>query len=372
MSSANPQLKRAAGGVTDIISNSSIDAQNFTSTECDPRPPIAVEPRLPIAGVVKEEAPQAWEPFPDQDYPREALRNLSSPDPALRAAAAQTLGVARNPLTTAHLIAVLFDDVLEVRRAAASALIQLGDPAVPIRSLHTLLDIGCDLTISQEGGTASQFESQERGRLIGAEVGERTEDECLEEMSVDVKAQGLGDREQALVAIDSSLRDLSPLTIGDLQSGDPGKRASALLEVARGGGSQGFCVITSGFDDPSPEVRNAAALALSELEPTRVAGLFSQALETALPERCRNIGDAIVASGLAAEAIDDLGGADRDRAYNALCLLLVMAKIGAVQPLVEAIEEHESIRVRSAAVKLLSLCGRSEVAETAVKRRLRI
>ena len=80
----------------------------------------------------------------------------------------------------------------------------------------------------------------------------------------------------------------------------------------------------------------------------------------------------MIASGLAAEAIDDLNGEDRERVYNALCFLFVMAKINTVQPLVQVIEKHQSIEVRGAAMKLLTLSGQGEVAEAAVKRRLRI
>jgi HEAT repeat protein len=350
LNSANPRSEPASGGVAGAISNSSVSTQD--------------------APEYKQRQRQASEPLLDECYPREVLRNLGSSDSDVRAAAARTLGTTGNRLTTAHLIAVLFDEDPKVRRAAAEALIQLDDPDVAISPLKTLLDTGCERPMSQEGETDPRSESQEDAALF--EARERTEDGRPREEEPDTYAQDLPDCAQALVAVDGSLRELSPHTIADLQSADPGKRAAALFEVAHAGGSQGFSVITSRFDDPSPIVRNAAALALSELEPTRAAHLFSQALETASPERCRNIGDAMIGSGLAAAAINDLGSRDRERAYDALCMLFVMAKVSAVQPLIQAIEEHESIRVRSAAVRLLSLCGQSDVAETAVKRRLRI
>jgi hypothetical protein len=128
-----------------------------------------------------------------------------------------------------------------------------------------------------------------------------------------------------------------------------------------------FDSVVQHFDDPSPEVRSAAALALSELAPARPADLFTRALEDASPERKRRIGEAIAASGLAAAAIDNLDADSREETYNALCLLFVMAKAGEVQPLVHAIESHSDAEVRSAAIKLLNLSGQAELAQSATK-----
>jgi HEAT repeat protein len=128
-----------------------------------------------------------------------------------------------------------------------------------------------------------------------------------------------------------------------------------------------FDSVVQHFDDPSPEVRSAAALALSELAPARPADLFTRALENASAERKRRIGEAIAASGLAAVAIDNLDAVSREETYNALCLLFVMAKAGEVQPLVHAIESHADAEVRSAAIKLLNLSGQAELAHAAPK-----
>jgi HEAT repeat protein len=129
-------------------------------------------------------------------------------------------------------------------------------------------------------------------------------------------------------------------------------------------------LIANCFDDQSSHVRNAAARALRDLEPRRTVESFTRALEEASPERRKNIGAAIADSGLAAEAINNLDAESREETYNALCLLFVMAKTGEVQPLVRAIEEHENVEVRRAAIKLLTLSGQSEIADAAVKRHL--
>ena len=124
------------------------------------------------------------------------------------------------------------------------------------------------------------------------------------------------------------------------------------------------------FDDHSPHVRNAAARAFRKLEPTRTVDLFNRSLEGASDERRQNIGGAIAASGLATEAIDNLVSENREDTYNALSILFVMAKTGEVAPLVNAIERHESVQVRMAAIKLLTLTGQAELANAAAKRRL--
>jgi HEAT repeat protein len=167
-----------------------------------------------------------------------------------------------------------------------------------------------------------------------------------------------------------TVSNVTPSIVAYLNSVDPFKRAAAVAELARSGAQDAFSLIANCFDDHSPHVRNAAARAFRKLEPNRTVDLFDTALEDAAPERRRNIGSAIAASGLAAEAIDMLGGESREDTYNALCLLLTMAKTGEVQPLVQAIEGHENVQVRMAAIKLLTLTGQEDIANAAAKRRL--
>lgn len=340
-SSDNPQSEPTSGGVTDVISDPSVDAQVFF----------------------------------DRGYPHEAIRDLRSSDSASkRADAARTLGIVGSRLTTSYLIAALFDQAPQVRRAAAEALERLRDPAVAIDLLESFLGADSDPARLEETVPGQMATGQAESVRIEVEPWERAEEaHHLRDYSPgDAHARGLGDREAALFPIDSALRGLPRLTVADLYCADPGKRASALFEVARSGVNESFSVITRYFDDSSSDVRNAAALALSELEPTRAAEFFSQAIEGSSRERCHNIGDAMVDSGLAAARINDLGGEDRERAYHALCLLFVMAKMGVVEPLAQAIEEHESVAVRSATMKILTLSGKPEIAEAAVKRRLGI
>src|SRR5205823_11169851 len=125
-----------------------------------------------------------------------------------------------------------------------------------------------------------------------------------------------------------------------LQSSDSSNRAAALVDLAEAGGEESFTLITKSFDDPSVEVRNAAARALYSLNP-EMANTFTRALREASPERRRKIGSAIAASGLAANAINSLTGEGRDRTYDAFSILFLMAKAGEVQPLMQAIAKNQ-------------------------------
>ena len=139
-----------------------------------------------------------------------------------------------------------------------------------------------------------------------------------------------------------------------LQSADSAQRAAALADLGEAGGSDAFALITKCFDDPSVEVRNAAARALHSWQPD-LAASFTRALREASPERRRKIGAAIAGSGLAANAINSLSGEGRDRAYDAFSILFLMAKAGEVQPLMQAIAKHHDLKVRLTVVKLIGL-----------------
>ncbi len=155
----------------------------------------------------------------------------------------------------------------------------------------------------------------------------------------------------------------------ELSSADPYKRMAGLTGLARYGSGEAFGLIARCFDDLSAEVRNAAARALRDREPDRTVESFTRAIEEGSPERSKNIGVAIAASGLAREALHNLSAQSREDTYKALSLLFVMAKAGEIQPLVEAIEEHPEPDVCIAAIKLLNLSGQSGAAEAALQRR---
>jgi len=117
-----------------------------------------------------------------------------------------------------------------------------------------------------------------------------------------------------------------------LYSKVPEVRAAAVIDLGRTEGESGFQDICKAFDDVAPEVRNAAAQTLYELNPDR-AGSFTRALREAPIDRRRRIGSSLAGSGLAAEAIGHLTGEEGKKTYDAFSLLFLMSKAGEVQPL---------------------------------------
>ena len=153
---------------------------------------------------------------------------------------------------------------------------------------------------------------------------------------------------------------ISSATLNQLSSQKQAERAAAVADLPRFGGEDAFRRINTAFDDPSVEVRSAAARALFDFQDDRAAA-FTRALRESTPERRRKIGSAIASSGLANEAIRNLTGESRDKTYDAFSLLFLMSKAGEVQPLMRAIEEHPNIEVRLAVVKLLALSGQPDI-----------
>jgi hypothetical protein len=88
--------------------------------------------------------------FIDYGYLDEAIDSLRANDsPALRANAARILGTVGSKRGTAPLIAALFDDSAEVRKAAEEALGRIGDPSVSIGPMDSMISGRSDYPPSQ-------------------------------------------------------------------------------------------------------------------------------------------------------------------------------------------------------------------------------
>ena len=156
-------------------------------------------------------------------------------------------------------------------------------------------------------------------------------------------------------------REQTPSTslVERLKTGDPAERNKAFQELTRLDENDAFSMITGLFDDGSEEVRNAAARALYNLNPSR-AETFTRALREAPPERRRQITRALDCSGLAAEAIESLAGESREKTYDAFSVLFLMAKTGEFQTLLHTIEKHSNSAVRLSVIKLLTFSNRPD------------
>jgi hypothetical protein len=183
-------------------------------------------------------------------------------------------------------------------------------------------------------------------------IGETTAQPSSKEIDYAVTERGIAEFDEYSSVPGGILKRLS--------SEEPTERAAAVADLSRVGGDDSFRQINAAFDDPSVEVRNAAARSLFNLNADRAA-TFTRALRESPPERRRKIGSALASSGLASEAIGQLMGESREKTYDAFSLLFLMSKAGEVQPLMRAIEEHPNNEVRLAVVKLLALSGQQEI-----------
>jgi len=131
-------------------------------------------------------------------------------------------------------------------------------------------------------------------------------------------------------------------------------------EIPPARSDEAFRKMLESFDDPDAEARKAAVQKLLEFGNDSTDTL-TRALREATPQRRGNIGEAIAASGLANEAIENLTGENRQTTYDAFSLLFLMSRAGEVAPLMNAIEAHPNTETRLAVVKLLALSGQPSI-----------
>lgn len=106
----------ADGGV---VPNSSESSNSQQSTAAN---------TSPVESPTEQEQERARQLFVEHGYFDETVQNLrTASSPAERAVAARALGLVGSQRATAHLIAAMFDDDLEVRSAAETALNQISD-----------------------------------------------------------------------------------------------------------------------------------------------------------------------------------------------------------------------------------------------------
>lgn len=115
-----------------------------------------------------------------------------------------------------------------------------------------------------------------------------------------------------------------------------------------------FRDISTLLDDESAATRQWAVRKLYELDADLAATRVNDALKEGTRQQRRNIGTALADSGLLFEAIDDLMAENHERCYGAFSLLFLVAKAGVVQPLISVIENHPSMDLRLAVIRLLA------------------
>jgi HEAT repeat protein len=113
-----------------------------------------------------------------------------------------------------------------------------------------------------------------------------------------------------------------------------------------------FDPIIIAMADDAREVRAAAARALSSLGIDRAEAFARVAMQQDLASK-KSVAAACIKSGMAKQAIDRLGSADRRQAYEAFATLAVLASAGEADLLLDAIAQHPNESIAAMAARVL-------------------
>jgi HEAT repeat protein len=322
---------------------------------------------------------------------RHSAALLLAHQPCDRAAAARMLGQIGAPAALPFLLEALYDAEMIVRTevvssigalrlpSAIGALLDMArrHPEMPSGPLSQALS-ACSLDCFDIGGI---FEP-ERPSLFGEagdfdgeiaslepssayeQLPEFLEDETLSEAlerleNTDVEVRAAAARRLAQFQTQTSVAALTALAMRDTEAA---VRAAAVASLGEIDHESVFAPVLLAFADEAREVQAAAARALSRLNFNR-ADAYVRIIETADEEALGNIARACIKARMAAQAIDRLVSEDRRQAYEAFSMLSLLAKSGETGPLLDAITEHSDPNVQMAAIRLLGMTGRPEVAQ---------
>ncbi|HEX8493739.1 MAG TPA: HEAT repeat domain-containing protein [Pyrinomonadaceae bacterium] len=323
---------------------------------------------------------------------RHSAALLLAQDACERASAARTLGEIGQPAALPFLLEALYDSETIVRTqavgsigalrlpSAIGALLDMARryPEMPTALLSRTLS-ACSLDCLEIDGV---FETQHpllssktnggfNGEINRLEpsvayepLPEFLEDETLAEAlerleNTDVEVRTAAARRLGQFQTQTSVMALTALAARDAEAV---VRAAAVASLGEIDHESVFAPVLMAFVDEAREVQAAAARALSRLNFNR-ADAYARIIETADEEALGNVARACIKARMASQAIDRLTSEDRRQAYEAFSLLSLLAKAGEVGPVLDAIAEHRDESVRMAAIRLLGMTGRPEVAQ---------
>jgi HEAT repeat protein len=316
---------------------------------------------------------------------RQSAVMLQGRDAWERSSAARVLGQIGSSASLPALVEALHDGDSVVRNQAVTSLGQLKQPA----AIGALLDIArrhsdippallseslsacsVDSLGYLDSGSFDQSSSEGAGHAADLEPLETVEelpigDEDDALLGLLTKLESPDDKDRAQIARElgqhPSQRTVSALCDTALHDSDPSVRSAAVTALGLIDHESVFAPVLIALADETREVRAAAARTLSSLHFDRGAA-YARLLENADEKTLQEFAKACVKTGIFSQAIDRLTSEDRRQAHEAFLLFSVLAKAGETQPILEVIENHQELRVRLAAVRVLSAAGRPEVA----------
>lgn len=323
---------------------------------------------------------------------RHSAALLLAQDAYERASAARTLGEIGQPSALPFLLEALYDSESIVRTQAVSsigvlklpsaigALLDMArrHPEMPAALLSQTLS-ACSLDCLEIGGLFEPEQQLLSGETAGEFRGDITrlepsatyeqlpeflEDETMAEAlerleNTDIEVRTAAARRLAQFQTQGSVAALTALAARDPESL---VRAAAVASLGEIDHESVFAPVLMAFADEAREVQAAAARALSRLSFNR-ADAYVRIIETADEESLANVARACIKARMAAQAIDRLASEDRRQAYEAFSMLSLLAQANETGPILDAIAEHSDVNVQMAAVRLLGMTGRPEVAQ---------
>jgi HEAT repeat protein len=310
-----------------------------------------------------------------------------------RASSARALGEMRSSQALPFLTEALYDHDAVVRNECVQSLGSLGMPsaigalldvarrhpelsanvlgpaltACSVESLELTWDSPFDSRTFAEGQDADDF-SPETVAIMAAETYEELpdyiEDETLASALERVESEYAESRvvaahNLAQFQVRRAVEALAALARNDSESA---VRSAAVTSLGLINHESVFVHVIAALADEAREVRAAAARAISRLSFDR-ADAYVRVIETADTAALRDVAQACVKAGLAAQAISRLGSEDRRQAYEAFSLLTLCARAGEVQPILDTVECHRDIEVRMTCIRLLGLSFQPELGE---------
>lgn len=321
---------------------------------------------------------------------RESATLLASPDPFDRTAAARTLGETGSPAALPALLEALHDPESIVRNQVVSSIGELKDASaigalielarhhreVPfdlisgaLRSCSfeavDLLDEGIkgSSTTTDHDNGIFDFAQLEPTSAI-EELPEMIEDATLVEALAMARSESAQVRSDAVKTLAQYPVKTAIAVLVSLAKHDSESMVRALAVSSLGfiDHELVFPAVLIGLADESRDVRAAAARALSRLSFDRSAA-YATLVQTADDQTLRDVAQACIKAGIVSQNIDRLANRDRRQAYEAFCLISLLAKAGMTTPVLEAIEVHRNLTVRLSAIHLLASTGEESVFE---------
>jgi len=310
-----------------------------------------------------------------------------------RASAARALGEMRSPQALPFLTEALYDQDSVVRNECVQSLGALGLPsaigalldvarrhpdlsagvlgpaltACSVESLELAWDSPFESRTFAEGSGVEEFSNQ-ISSIVAAESYEELP-EYVEDATLASALERAGSEypESRVVAAQSlaqfqvrrAVETLSALARLD---SEPAVRSAAVTSLGLINHESVFVHVIAALADDAREVRAAAARAMSRLSFDR-ADAYVRVIESSDAGALRDVAQAAVKAGLAAQAISRLTSEDRRQAYEAFSLLTLCAKAGEINPILETVECHRDIEVRLTCIRLLGLSMQPQLGE---------